>query len=295
VTKVQKRECWAGGRESAVFEEAIADADAVEGIPSTTLKVIGAGLGRTGTLSLHAALERLGFAPCDHMTNNFAHPERFALWLEAARRKRVGESIDWRPLYSGYRATLDWPGVYFWRELVAAHPEAKVILTVRDPERWYDSARRTIFAAFEARRATPGARLLYAFLGWLDPRAGNGFCTVQETVWDGTFGGRFAEREEALRIFAAHNREVEQSVAPERLLVFDVKQGWEPLCRFLDVPVPAGEPFPHVNDGADFERRQRKQYLFIARALLPAFATVAAGAVTVLVVNRRFGKRSGRG
>ena len=103
------------------------------GVPSPTLEVIGAGLGRTGTLSLHAALERLGFAPCEHMTNCFAHPERFALWLEAARRKRAGEPIDWRPLFTGYRATVDWPGAYFWRELTAAHPEAKVILTVRDP------------------------------------------------------------------------------------------------------------------------------------------------------------------
>jgi hypothetical protein len=258
------------------------------GIPSPTLTVIGVGLGRTGTLSLHAALERLGFAPCEHMTNCFTHPERFALWLEALRRKQAGEPIDWRPLFAGYRATLDWPGAYFWRELVAAHPESRVILTVRHPERWYDSARATIYAASQARTATLSSRLLYGLLGLLDRRAEQGFRTVQETVWNGTFGGRFADREEAIRRFNQHNRDVEATVPPERLLTFDVKQGWEPLCAFLGVPVPAGESFPHVNDTADFDRRQRGQYVTILRGLAPAFFAVAAvGLLVVAGLKRR--------
>ena len=267
------------------------------GVPSPTLAVIGAGLGRTGTLSLHAALERLGFAPCEHMTNCFAHPERFALWLEAVRRKRAGESIDWRPLFTGYRATVDWPGVYFWRELVAAHPEAKVILTVRDPQRWYDSARTTIYAATHARDATPAARLLYRLVSLANPRAGNGFRTVKETVWDGTMRGRFEDRDEAIRIYEEHSREVIATVPPERLLVFDVKEGWEPLCAFLEVPVPGGEPFPHVNDAADFSRRQRDQYWHIARMLLPALSAATAGGAVGLVLglSRRRGKQSARG
>ena len=267
------------------------------GIPSPTLKVIGAGLGRTGTLSLHAALERLGFAPCEHMTNCFAHPERFALWLEAARRKRAGEPIDWRPLFTGYRATVDWPGVYFWREMIAAHPEAKVILTVRDPERWYDSARTTIYAATHARNATPAARLLYGVVAWANPKAGRGFRTVKETVWDGTLGGKFEDRDAAMRIFEDHNREVEATVPAERLLVFDVKQGWEPLCAFLGVPVPPNEPFPHVNDASDFARRQRDQYIHVGRMLLPALGAAAAGGAAGLAFgfSRRGGLRSPRG
>jgi hypothetical protein len=267
------------------------------GVPSPTLAVIGAGLGRTGTLSLHAALERLGFAPCEHMTNCFAHPERFALWLEAARRKRAGEPIDWRPLFTGYRATVDWPGVYFWRELVAAHPGAKVILTVRNPERWYDSARTTIYAATQARTATPAARLLSRLVSLASLRAGSGFRTVQETVWDGTMSGRFEDRNEAIRIFEEHNREVVATVPLERLLVFDVKEGWEPLCAFLGVPVPAGEPFPHLNDAADFSRRQRDQYLQIALMLLPALGAASAGGAAGLVLglSRRRGKQSARG
>jgi len=264
--------------------------------PSPTLSVIGAGLGRTGTLSLHAALERLGFSPCEHMTNCFAHPERFGLWLEAARRKRAGEAIDWRPLFASYRATVDWPGAYFRRELIAAHPEANVILTVREPERWYESARKTIYAASQARTASSSARLLYGLLGWLKPDAARGFRTVQETVWEGTLGGKFEDRAAAIRLFEEHNHEVAATVAPERLLVFDVKQGWEPLCNFLDVPVPTGEPFPHVNDAADFSRRQRDQYVAIGRALLPAFGAAAAGAAVALALDLslRRGKPSAR-
>jgi hypothetical protein len=257
------------------------------GVPSPTLQVIGAGLGRTGTLSLHAALVNLGFAPCEHMTNCFAHPERFALWLQALQRKRAGAPIDWRPLFDGYRATVDWPGAYFWRELVAAHPTARVILTVRDAERWYDSARATIYAATTARTATPAARLLYGLMGWLDPRAGRGFRTVEETVWKGTFGGQFSDRERAVQIFQEHNRAVQGTVLPERLLVFDVKQGWEPLCAFLGVPVPTDEPFPHVNDAADFSSRQRGQYLHIARSLLPALGFALAGGVVALASGHK--------
>jgi hypothetical protein len=255
------------------------------GIASPTLAVIGPGLGRTGTLSLHAALERLGFAPCEHMTNCFAHPERFALWLEAARRKRAGEPIDWRSLFTGYRATVDWPGAYFWRELTAAHPEAKVILTVRDPERWYDSARATIYAATQGRSATPAARLLYGLLARVNPRAGHGFRTVKETVWDGTMQGRFEDRAAAIRIFEEHNREVIAAIPPQRLLVFDVKDGWQPLCAFLGVPVPVGEPFPHLNDAVDFSRRQRDQCRHIVRRLLPALTAVVAGGASWLILG----------
>jgi hypothetical protein len=266
------------------------------GIPSPTLAVIGAGLGRTGTLSLHAALERLGFAPCEHMTNCFAHPERFALWLDAVRRKRAGEPIDWRPLFTGYRATVDWPGAFFWRELTAAHPEAKVILTVRDPERWYGSARATIYAATQGRSTTLAARLLYGLMARANPHAGQGFRTVQETVWDGTMEGKFEDRAAAIRIFAEHNREVIATIPRQRLLVFDVAEGWQPLCAFLDVRIPVGEPFPHVNDSADFSRRQRDQYRHIARKLLPVLGvTVAAGAAALtLAFSRRRERRSAR-
>jgi hypothetical protein len=133
-------------------------------------------------------------------------------------------------------------------------------------------------------------------VSWANPRAGNGFRTVQETVWDGTLGGSFEDRDEAIRIFEEHHREVVAAVPAERLLVFDVTAGWEPLCAFLGVPVPAGEPFPHVNDAADFSRRQREQYRHIARMLLPAFSSAVAGGVAgvALGLSRRRGMRSAR-
>lgn len=264
------------------------------GIPSPTLQVIGAGLGRTGTLSLHEALERLGFAPCEHMTKSFAQPERFVHWLEAVRCKHAGEAIDWRPLFTGYRATVDWPGAYFWRELTAAHPDAKVILTVRDPDRWYDSARTTIYAATGARTATRWGRVFSGLLEWLDPSAGRAFRTVRATVWDGTFVGQFSDRERALHIFAAHNHAVEETIPAERLLVFDVKQGWQPLCDFLGVLVPEGEPFPHVNDAADFAKQHRAQNSQFARALAPVAGFVIAGGVLALAFGRRWGETGGR-
>jgi hypothetical protein len=208
------------------------------GIPAPTLQVIGTGLGRTGTLSMRAALVRLGFAPCDHMLENLEHQERFALWDEALRRKTAGESIDWRPLLDGFQAIVDWPGAYFWAELTAAHPQAKVILTVRDPERWYDSIQGTIFSMLQ--EVEPPV---------LIPGAG----VPHDIIYTRTFTGRLTDRAHCQAVFARHNQAVQESISPDRLLVFDVKEGWKPLCTFLGVPIPEDEPFPHANDTAAFK------------------------------------------
>jgi hypothetical protein len=266
---------------------AATSASVTAGAPSPTLRVIGTGFGRTGTLSLREALVRLGFGPCDHMLENIEHPGRFALWRDAFEQKHAGEPIDWRPLLSSYRAIVDWPGAYFWRELVAAHPEAKVILTVRDPERWYESARATIFQMRARVDASPWAALVLKLLGFALPPLRQGFRVVNDIIWDGTFGARFADRDHALRVFAAHNRAVREGVPPELLLVFDVKQGWDPLCAFLGVPVPAG-PFPHVNDAVSFQRLIQEQF---ARRLLRSGAAVIAGFAVVVtsgMLVRRF-------
>jgi hypothetical protein len=205
------------------------------GIPAPALQVIGTGFGRTGTASLREALNRLGLGPCDHMHENFDHPERFALWDEALRRKCSGEPIDWRPLLAGFQAIVDWPGAYFWRELTAAHPRAKVILTVRDPARWYDSIQATIFPFLDILAAEGGP--------WMPG----------DVIRTHTFADRFGDRAHCQAVFVRHNQAVREAIAPERLLVFDVKEGWEPLCAFLGVPVPDDEPFPRVNDTAEFK------------------------------------------
>lgn len=248
------------------------------GNPSSALQVIGAGFGRTGTLSPREALVRLGFGPCDHMLVNFEHPERFALWRDAFERKQRGQPVDWRALLGGYRAVVDWPGAYFWGELIAAHPEAKVILTVRDPARWYESTLATIFSLRARADESPVARAVMRLIGLAMPAMRQGFETADDVIWDGTFGGRFADREHALRVFAGHNREVRESVPVDRLLVFDVRQGWEPLCAFLGVPVPEGEPFPHVNDAESFRKRIEQGF---ARSLWTLARPVALGAGVV--------------
>jgi hypothetical protein len=200
------------------------------GIPAPTLQIIGAGLGRTGTLSMREALVRLGFGPCDHMVENFEHQERFALWDEALRHKNAGEPIDWQPLLTGFQSIVDWPGAYFWQELAAAHPEAKLFLTVRDPERWYDSISATIFT-LQDDQLPEGPR---------------------DIIFNRTFNHRLTDGAHCQAVFARHVQAVREAIAPHRLLVFDVKEVWEPLCTFLGVPIPEHEPFPHVNDTAEF-------------------------------------------
>ncbi|MFY1692013.1 sulfotransferase family protein [Plantactinospora sp. WMMB782] len=212
------------------------------------MRVIGVGFGRTGTRSTKEALELLGFGPCHHMAELFAQPATIADWLRAAR----GEPVDWSRLLGGYGSTVDWPSVYFWRELIEVYPEARVLLTVRDPQRWYDSVRDTIYRArsIDPEAAPPGLReAVREHPELLDqPRL------TDALVWQGTFGGRFEDREHALRVYADHNAEVRATVPADRLLEFDVARGWEPLCAFLGVDLPA-EPFPLLNTTASFQGR----------------------------------------
>jgi hypothetical protein len=205
------------------------------------LDVIGAGFGRTGTLSLKTALERLGFGPCHHMVELLESPGQTALWARVAR----GETDDWDAVYRGYRATVDWPGVRYWRALTAHFPRAKVILTVRDPARWYESAAESIFRVSSV--PAPGV-----------PVPDGLRRIVRDVVWNGEFGGRFEDRAHAIGVFTAHNRAVCRTVPPDRLLVYEVSQGWEPLCAFLGAAVP-DEPFPRRNDRREFAERARRR------------------------------------
>jgi hypothetical protein len=229
------------------------------------IKVIGAGLGRTGTLSLKLALEELGFARCYHMVEVLAHPDDARIWDAAAR----GQPVDWDALFHDYQATVDWPGCSFYEQLMQHYPDARVVLTVRDPERWYDSAYNTIYYVKQAfpRWITP-----------LFPRMRNFRRMVDRLIWDGTFHGRFEDRAHAIEVFNQHNERVRRIVPPERLLVFEVREGWEPLCAFLRVPVPASEPFPHKNDTAEF----RSGILRGVRIMRAVLFTIIALAVLIL-------------
>lgn len=201
------------------------------------MKVIGAGFGRTGTLSLKLALEQVGFDPCYHMFDVVGREERLQEWLELAE----GGERDWPGTFAGYEAAVDWPASAFWRELVDFYPEAKVVLTVRDPDRWYDSIDKTLYAQYVRLREQ---KTLFARM-------------VQPMIWDGIFGGRF-DRESATERFRQHTAEVTEAVPADRLLVFKTGEGWGPLCEFLGVPVPA-EEFPSSNDSSSFQERIAKR------------------------------------
>jgi hypothetical protein len=218
------------------------------------LKIIGAGFGRTGTLSLKVALEELGFGPCYHMIEVFQHPEHANVWRAAAEKR----PHDWKALLAGYQATVDWPGCAFYAELMEVYPDAKVILTVRDPEKWHDSVMNTIYQGL-GNRFNWFTRILISVLGFVYPSRRNMRKMHKAVVWEGTFHGRTSDKEYAIKIFEEHNAEVQRRVPPEKLLVFQAKDGWEPLCAFLNVPVPVDKPYPHLNDRANFGKPDADQ------------------------------------
>ncbi|MDQ2873623.1 MAG: sulfotransferase family protein [Actinomycetota bacterium] len=213
------------------------------------LTVIGAGAARTGTLSLKIALEQLGFGPCDHMYNVIASPDRMRQWLDIAQSPDKAEA-DWDTVLAGYESTTDWPGAVYWRELAAHYPDAKVILTVRGPQSWYDSVFDSIYQVHLHGRDNTAATAAPVNL---DVQL---IAEMTNTIiWQGLFGGRFSDREHAIGIFQRSNAEVREAIDPARLLVFDVAAGWAPLCEFLSVPVPEGRSFPHANDRAEYGTR----------------------------------------
>ena len=246
------------------------------------MKVIGAGFGRTGTASLKAALEILGFDPCYHMTEVFKHPGHAAFWRAAWR----GEPADWDGLLGAYEATVDWPACTFYAELMERYPDAKVLLSVRDPERWYQSTRSTIYELGRISSGSPLSRLSFAFLFLLafgTFKTGQGPMT-EEIVWRGTFDGKFEDKHQAIEVFNRHNEEVRRRVPKDRRLVYEVKEGWEPLCEFLGVEVP-DRPFPHLNDAA--EMRSRILVLRAFTLAVPAILMLLLGTVLALL-RRRF-------
>jgi hypothetical protein len=202
------------------------------------LAVIGAGLGRTGTHSLKLALEMLGFGPCYHMAEVFEHPGHAEVW----RALTDGASQAFDAVFSGYRSAVDLPVAYFWRELAAANPNAKIILTERDEDAWFESVRNTIFERLKA-----------------DPETARYPAQVRmarHLVLEKLFGDDLS-RENVIAVYRRHNEEVKHAIAPQRLLVFEGSQGWAPLCEFLGVPVPE-TPYPKTNTTEEFQARATK-------------------------------------
>lgn len=206
------------------------------------MKLIGAGFGRSGTMSIKAALEEVGYGPSYHM--KIALPRFYHLYFFMKAWK--GKKVNWKRFFRRYNSVVDWPTCSFYREMMAEYPDAKILLNVRDPEKWYDSMYETIWA------------IQTAFPFW--------FPTVvrkihDEIIWNGNLKGKFLDKDETVRIYKEWIEEVKRSVPEDKLLVYEVTEGWKPLCDFLGVPVP-DKPFPHIN-----ERRSFKMMIRLLRVL----------------------------
>lgn len=191
------------------------------------LEVIGAGVSRTGTYSFKLAMEALGFSRCHHMVEVIDHPDQAPVFLDAANRK----AVDWRALYDGYAACCDFPSCFFWRELLAEFPGAKVVLTIRDPESWYRSMSETILPSMKQTIASIDSPMV---------KMG------EEIIQNRFFAGNLDDRAHVIEAYRRHNQAVRDTVPADRLLEFDARQGWEPLCTFLGVAVPETS-YPKTN------------------------------------------------
>ena len=197
------------------------------------MHVIGASVGRTGTYSLKLAVNQLGLGPCHHME---------AVLLGIAAQVPLWNDVlsgrpDWPAVYSGFASAVDWPTACFFRELSAAYPRARFVLTTRDPDKWADSFAATIYKLIGDRDQAPPDKK-----AWLDMAAG----VIARTGFPAGLN-----QEELASAYVAHNEAVKAAVPASRLLVYQVKDGWGPLCQFLGVPEPA-EPFPRTNHRAEF-------------------------------------------
>lgn len=202
------------------------------------LEIVGAGFGRTGTQSLKLALEQLGVGPCYHMMEIFGNTDHIPLWAAATR----GETPDWDNLFANYRSTVDWPGCAFWRDLAEKNPEAKVLLSYRDSDAWYDSFYNTIYQAM-LREAPSEPTWIREHLEM-----------TRELVLEQAFDGRPDDRPHVIRRYEEHNEAVRSEIPADRLILYEVGAGWKPLCDALDLPVP-DEPFPKTNSTKEFQTR----------------------------------------
>jgi hypothetical protein len=212
------------------------------------MRLIGAGLPRTGTLSQKVALEMLGLAPCYHMVNVLGDLDQAATW----RRAMDGEAV-WDEVFDGFPATVDWPGSFFYKELADFYPDAKVLLSVRDAESWERSMRQTIWGLFYGDMLI---RDLSVARCRVDPKW-RSYIAMMEEMWEksGLISDGAATTPDSMRnAMERFNQEVQEAIPSDRLLVWSVGDGWEPLCNFLELPIP-DTPFPHLNDSRVFAER----------------------------------------
>ena len=216
------------------------------------LKVIGVGFGRTGTESLYTALNQVGL-PCYHMyevMNNKLNKSHLDFWLKVAR-SAPGTQQNWETeVFSRYAAAVDNPACVVWRELMAAYPDAKVILTLhpKGPEAWRESTMETIYFTEN--------HWQFKVLELFTPFGRKFGEMVRKLIWQRGHQNTMADRDKAVAYYQQHIDTIRREVPLEKLLVFKVTDGWEPLCEFLSIPVPP-TPFPNVNSREQFQKIKR--------------------------------------
>ncbi|WP_187430944.1 hypothetical protein ROLI_033330 [Roseobacter fucihabitans] len=197
-----------------------------------SLEIIGSGFGRTGTMSTKLALEQLGFGPCHHMTEVMGNPSQPSYWKAYAE----GDEVDWADVFGGYGAQVDFPGATVWHELSIAFPDAKVVHTERSEDAWWASYSGTINKFWIHRTQLD-----------LPPPIAAVFETMDRIVVQDLIGG--TDQDSAIKAYRHNNEKVRDIIPADRLLVFTPTDGWEPLCRFLEVDVPEGDfPRSHARD-----------------------------------------------
>lgn len=209
------------------------------------MKLIGIGFGRTGTMSLKAALGTLGAGPCFHMIE-LINGERKERDLPYWERIANGEPVDWHEVFDGWESTVDWPACSKWRELIEAFPDAPVLLNVREFDGFYESCKHTLLAAKQA-----------AMNGGMAPDANREppspvlWGVIQKLIWDGDFAGRFEDKERTRAMYEERIETIKATVPGDRLTIWNLGDGWEPLAEMLGVPAPE-EEFPHLHDTNEF-------------------------------------------
>ena len=213
-----------------------------------SIKIIGAGFPRTGTNTLRESLQQLGYVKTYHMKELLVHPENLHYW----KRLRTTGTTDWEELYDGYEATVDFPCYPWYKAHMKQYPEAKVILSVRPFENWYDSIYSTIW---QAQNPPEAQRLEMSQKVASNPRLQTVMQCMEfakTAIMEDHFQGRFLDKTFIEEVYNKHNEEVKAYVPANKLLVIDVSEGWEPLCKFLGMVIPS-EPLPHTNKKEDFK------------------------------------------
>jgi len=201
------------------------------------MKIIGCGFGRTGSMSMKIALEQLGFGPCHHMDEVIANPTKhLPYWLAASK----GENVNWDDALKGYESCVDWPTAAYWPVLAEHFPNAKILLTTRTAESWYNSISKTIFKIMgDVMSASPGDKP-------------NPFGEMlMHMILENTFKDNIADRNHCIDVFNNNVQAVKDAFSDERLFVYNIGDGWDGLCKWLDVPVP-DTPFPRTNNQQEF-------------------------------------------